>query len=108
MVKVHSTGESPISVESDDWEDVLEFPGTEVFTGMLTILNEGDWPGFWRIVGADGTTPAVRLPAGGGEPGDRRAAVNVPVRNVSGHKLQLKRAALGGHLERIFAFALPR
>lgn len=101
---IHSTGDGGFETSTDDWEDVLEIPGTSL-VNSVTLINEGDWAGYWRFTDDDGSTPAVRLAAGAGEPGERRHGLVIPTPGLSGARLQVKKSLLGGHLSGIHAFA---
>jgi hypothetical protein len=99
-----SSGELPQEASTDDWTSVLEIPqGTIV--NSITLINEGDWPGFWRVVEGEVPTAPARLPVGGGEPGGRRAAVNISCRSLTNARLEVKRGVLAGNLTGLWAFA---
>jgi hypothetical protein len=109
-MNIHSTEESPVSTPddlttADDWTDVLEIPGDSLYNN-LHIINEGDNPGWWRLKGQNGvTTSTVRLPAGGGDTGQRRAAMTLNIPGLAGHILQVKKELLGGRVTDIHAIA---
>jgi hypothetical protein len=107
MNVVHSSGEEAISTEGqgDDWVDLLTVPGSSI-ANWISVVNEGDFAGFWRLVSEDGETAPARLPCGGGSPGERRAGFNIPCPGFSGGRLQVKRGLLGGHLTGLWAFAM--
>jgi hypothetical protein len=106
MINVIVSGDEPISAESEtDWTDVLVVPGTTVIN-FINLINEGDWPGFWRLTSGDEDTAAVRLPAGGGEPGERRAAITIPCPGFSGGKLQVRKGLLGGSVTGLWAYGM--
>lgn len=103
----------------DEWETVLEITSP---VDWISVINEGDEPGFWRLVTAklesktdifqqvensfkDHATEAARLPAGGGEPGSRRAGFNIPAAGFIG-KLQVRGPGDGRRLTGIFATAM--
>jgi hypothetical protein len=99
-----SSGESPIEETKGEWTDVLEIPGTSI-VGWMTVINEGDWPGWFRLVDAQGEGAVCRLPCGGGESGERRASLAIPCPGFSGGRLQVRKGLLGGDLTGVYAFA---
>jgi hypothetical protein len=102
---IHSTGDMGYETSSDGWEDCMEIPGSSV-VNHVTIINEGDWAGWWRFADDEGNaTPPVRLAAGAGEPGERRHGVVIPTPGLSGVKLQVRRSLMGGPLVGIHAYA---
>jgi hypothetical protein len=100
---VVSSGETP-KIASDEWITVLEIPGTNLIN-WISVVNNGDEPGFWRLVDLDGNeSPPAHLIVGGGEPGSRRAGFNIPCGGFSG-KFQIR--ADGGRLVTgVFAFGM--
>lgn len=106
LPKLLTSGEEAQVVETDGWVDLLVISGQDI-VNWITIVNEGDWPGFWRITDDvnGGETPAIRLACGSGESGGRRAGVNIPCSGLSGATIQVKKGLMGGDLSGLFAFA---
>jgi hypothetical protein len=102
---IASSGDSAVETADNEWTDVLEIPGTAV-VNWITLINEGDWSGYWRLTDGDGATTATRLVAGAGEPGGRRSVINIPCPGLSGARLQVKKALMGDHLTGIYAFGM--
>lgn len=101
---IYTSGEEPIEA-GDEWATLLEVPGHSL-VNYISVVNEGDLPGFWRLVSTSGTeTPSVRLPCGGGDAGSRRAGFNIPCPGWSG-TLQVRVGVIGGRLTGLFAWGM--
>jgi hypothetical protein len=100
-----TSGDDSQSVDKPEkWEDILIVPGTLV-VDYIILINEGDFPGMFRLVEGDKESPAARLPAGPGEPGQRRSAINIPCVGFSGGSLQVKKIVGEGHVTGLWAWA---
>lgn len=105
MTTIITSGEEPISATESDWVDVLIVPGTSV-VNYIVLVNEGDWPGWWRLVQGENDveeTPPARLYSGAGESGERQAGLTISCPGFSGGRLQIRKGLLGGDLTGIFA-----
>lgn len=99
---IASSGDEPKSA-GDEWVTVLDVEGTRLIN-WISLINEGDSPGFWRLVDVAGAATAeCRLPVGGGDVGSRRMAMNITCPGFSG-QLQIRSGVLGGRVEGIYAF----
>jgi hypothetical protein len=94
---IFSSGETPLTVSSigADWRNILEVPGTAL-VNSITIVNEGDAAGFWRLWSSDAdVSPSIRLPA--------HSSTTVPAPGFSG-AVQVKAEAR--LLTGLFAFGI--
>lgn len=98
---VASSGIEPIGTEDHEWVTVLEVGASQTID-YITLHNDGEAPGFWRLVDlfleAQATDPA-RLEAG-------PSITTIPCPGLKGAKLQVKRDLLDGHLKGVYAWGM--
>jgi hypothetical protein len=97
-----ATTKGPQEAGADEWKTILDFG----VVNWLTVVNNGDLAGEWRLMDNSGeATDAAHLPVGAGEPGQRRAAFNIPCPGFTG-KLQVKASSIGERLTNLHAFGM--